>query len=207
MRLVKVIAVILTIVCIGLLIEDALPKSSTIKVCRINSERGDNGSGFFVDDDLVMTATHVLKDCNELYVDGVPVEEVYLFEDHDLALLVVSTPEVEKPFVFGSELEPGAYVMNVSVLCNFTDELVTLWTEGIISTRVFYADIYFEENIFETDFISQPGCSGSVVLNRYNHVIGMVVGYHERHAVCLPAKTLQECLMQYSASLGCISDN
>lgn len=152
---------------------------------------GPVGSGFFVDDNRVMTAAHVVKkhDPNTLSVNGYGIEDVQYFGETDCAVLTVETPEAEESVAF-AESRMGEKIVIKSRLIRREDPDIDLWSSGIVSTPVVYKE-FFKSCVFLSDATQQPGMSGSAVVNKRNKVVGVLLGWSGEFAVCLDIQTVK----------------
>lgn len=134
------------------------------------------GTGFFVDDNLLMTAGHIVEDANRIviqYSDNKMLEaEIWKdANDCDVGLIKVSTPEKEsKVKLVDADIKdkitiignPGGYFPVTSI--------------GIISGKNIEESFFGSNKFLLSDCLTGPGNSGSPVFNRRNNVVGIVIG-------------------------------
>jgi S1-C subfamily serine protease len=147
------------------------------------------GTGFFIDDNKVMTAKHVVEDLGDYKVKGVVVTDMWKSPTQDIAILTVPTPERENKARFSIPIR-GVDVSLVTVLYDQND--VELCLQKNVATDVFKYRGYFNTDVFELDLVPCPGYSGSPVFDGHNRVVGMVLGYHDMRTVCLSGDKLNE---------------
>lgn len=132
------------------------------------------GSGFFIEDRLILTNAHVVKDRDKVEVvfhDGKRVEGKVVeraLDDIDLAL--VEVPDAGRPLELASqgELRVGTWVASVG------HGMGGVWsyTTGMIS------NIYprgADRPVFQTQIPLNPGASGGPIFDRKGKVIGVVM--------------------------------
>lgn len=148
----------------------------------------DIGSGFVVQEGLIVTNKHVVADTqaqyrvfskeNKLY----EVEKIYRDPTNDLAILKVSADKDElKPIELGDSgnLKVGQFVIAIgAALGEFRNTVTT----GVVSGlgRSITAGSPFEgtenlDNVIQTDAAINPGNSGGPLLNSLGQVIGVNV--------------------------------
>mgnify|MGYP001169100091 CR=1 FL=1 len=154
-------------------------KNSIESLVTIELGGGSSGSGFFIDDDLVATNSHVVSGAKSISVitydkGSYEGEVVYDDELYDFALVKINPKNKYKSlpvcrnsslktgdpvFVLGS---PGAAIVEKGYLENSI-------TGGLVSS-VRFVD---EQLFIQTDAAMNPGNSGGPLLNKYGAVVGI----------------------------------
>ena len=154
-------------------------KNSIESLVTIELGGGSSGSGFFIDDDLVATNSHVVSGANSISViayDKASYEGNVVYDDelYDFALVKINPKNKYKSlpvcrnsslktgdpvFVLGS---PGAAIVEKGYLENSI-------TGGLVSS-VRFVD---EQLFIQTDAAMNPGNSGGPLLNKYGAVVGI----------------------------------
>jgi len=136
------------------------------------------GSAVFIDDNLLLTAGHCVKDANNItivYADGRECKAAswYLLDEYitDLGIIRVDTPEIEPKAVF-SNPKVGESVIVIGNPFGYWP----VRTEGIISAVNIDEDFFGEKNLVLTDAAINPGNSGCPVYNKRGYILGIVVG-------------------------------
>ena len=154
-------------------------KNSIESLVTIELGGGSSGSGFFIDDDLVATNSHVVSGAKSISViayDKASYEGEVVYDDelYDFALVKINPKNKYKSlpvcrnsslktgdpvFVLGS---PGAAIVERGYLENSI-------TGGLVSS-VRFVD---EQLFIQTDAAMNPGNSGGPLLNKYGAVVGI----------------------------------
>jgi len=154
-------------------------KNSIESLVTIELGSGSSGSGFFIDDDLVATNSHVVSGAKSISViayDKANYEGEVVYDDelYDFALVKITPKNKYKSlpvcrnsslktgdpvFVLGS---PGAAIVEKGYLENSI-------TGGLVSS-VRFVD---EQLFIQTDAAMNPGNSGGPLLNKYGAVVGI----------------------------------
>ena len=154
-------------------------KNSIESLVTIELGGGSSGSGFFIDDDLVATNSHVVSGAKSISViayDKASYEGEVVYDDelYDFALVKINPKNKYKSlpvcrnnslktgdpvFVLGS---PGAAIVEKGYLENSI-------TGGLVSS-VRFVD---EQLFIQTDAAMNPGNSGGPLLNKYGAVVGI----------------------------------
>ena len=154
-------------------------KNSIESLVTIELGSGSSGSGFFIDDDLVATNSHVVSGAKSISViayDKANYEGEVVYDDelYDFALVKINPKNKYKSlpvcrnsslktgdpvFVLGS---PGAAIVEKGYLENSI-------TGGLVSS-VRFVD---EQLFIQTDAAMNPGNSGGPLLNKYGAVVGI----------------------------------
>ncbi len=157
----------------------AIFKNSIQSLATIELGNGSSGSGFFIDNDLIATNSHVVsgeKDISVITYDKGSHEGEVVYDDelYDFALVKINSPNKYEPlpvcrnstlktgdpiYVLGS---PGAAIVDKGYLENSI-------TGGLVSS-VRYVD---EQLFIQTDAAMNPGNSGGPLLNKYGAVVGI----------------------------------
>lgn len=142
---------------------------------------GAMGTGFLVEPDLVMTASHVIAGARTVSLqseNGALVDGIVIGADdsHDVALIRLGTRSTATPLSLESQLpERGAEIAVVGY--PFGVQLARI-SQGVMSglpEPVSYADQEVER-AFTTDAATNGGNSGGPALNAQGKVIGLISG-------------------------------
>jgi len=157
------------------------PEAVKIKVQGIYfSDWGESwqGSAVFIEDNLLLTAGHCVKDANDITIidkNGKEYKAVswYLVDEYitDLGIIEVNTPEIEPKAKFSSP-KVGEKVIAIGNPFGYWP----VRTEGIVSAINIDDDFFGEKNLFLIDAATNPGNSGGPVYNKKGNILGIVVG-------------------------------
>lgn len=172
----------------SLLYESALPDIVTISTTDIFGMMS-VGAGFFIEDDLLITAKHVIQDANSvdvIYRSGLTTNAINWnspFDDIDIGIVRVKTIKREKKANF-SVVRQGEIVRVIGSPFAYPFVL----TAGIVASSE--VDILYFGNCkyILIDCRVNPGNSGCPVLDSKNRVIGMVIGYIGNLGVVIPSR-------------------
>ncbi|MFH1561058.1 MAG: trypsin-like peptidase domain-containing protein [Patescibacteria group bacterium] len=168
----------------------------------------DIGSGFVVDQGLIVTNKHVVSDVAAKYriIDKegqeYPVEAIYRDPANDLAILKAS---IELPsLVLGSsdQLRVGQLVVAIGTALGEFRHTVTTGVisglgRGITAGSALEGYVEQIDNVIQTDAAINPGNSGGPLLDSANQVIGVnvaVAGGAENIGFAIPIEVVKESL-------------
>ncbi|RUM93545.1 MAG: hypothetical protein DSZ28_07920 [Thiothrix sp.] len=171
------------------------------------------GTGFFLDNGLIVTNQHVIEDARSIKIEAVATKEKFEVElaaipslKFDLAVLKFSSDEERQRFerINGSitplewaqweEAQPG---QEVSVL-GFGNSNQLVATQGIISNWEPRYDAYQRRldqvTLIRTDAAVNPGNSGGPVVSTSGHIVGISARYGagENIGLLIPFSTAKQ---------------
>jgi S1-C subfamily serine protease len=147
-------------------------KSYTAVISKVNPNDTSYafGSGFYVKENIVCTAAHVLVNKNN-YVNGELAKVLYKNDKADIALLQVETKETPVPFS-NTPINIGDTIYSYGNSGCYLNSL----TKGIVNhtCRVMYENNKTIRMVFQHQIPVYPGGSGGAILNENFEVVGMV---------------------------------
>jgi len=194
----KVVAVLVLLLSIGLFVNELKLRRGPVPVIVIveSPDLGLWGNGFFIQDDLVMTAYHLIADSNMVFIDGQAAQVYWSEPNQDLALLKVETLRVE-PRVKFAKFKPGLHpVRCLTKLHEFVE--VQFEIQGN-TAAIDVNDVRTSSKpVTYLDMTCQPGFSGSPVLDSYGRVVGLVSSLYHRLVICIPVERRKEWRSNYT---------
>ena len=139
-----------------------------------------NGSGVFIEDDVILTAAHCLEGVNSLTIklrDGTTLKssDFYIDEEEDIAFVFVKADELGITKISSVSVDIGDSVYLVGAPGG--GPFIFSLTKGIVS----HLDRDFPnmgwEDLLQTDAEGGPGSSGGPLYNLDGKLIGMYVGH------------------------------
>jgi len=196
-KVTKVVAVLILFLFIGLFVNELKLRRGPVPVIAIVESRdlGIWGNGFFIQDDLVLTAYHLIAGSNMVFIDGQAAQVYWSEPNQDLALLKVRTSKVE-PKVKFAKLKPG--LRPVRCLTKLHEpEGVQIEIQGN-TAAIDVNDVWASSRpVTYLDMTCQPGFSGSPVLDNYDRVVGLVSSSYLRLVICIPIERRKEWQSNY----------
>ena len=135
-----------------------------------------SGTGFVVNKDYVLTAAHVLEDCDRASIrykhKGIDTDMVAIDSTNDLGLLLV-----EKPFEQTAKLRSGKSIRLGDTVVNYGYPLFRELSDhakisrGVINSLAGWGN---DSRHIQYDAPTQPGNSGGPVLDLSGNVVGIV---------------------------------
>lgn len=166
-------------------------------------DKSGDGSGVFIDDDVILTAAHVLEHPGltiEL-VNGTVLEanDFYIDDKEDVGFIFVEANEVSIAKISSLPVSIGNTVFLVGR--PFDDIFKFSLTKGIIS----HLDRDFPnmdwKDLLQTDVTGGPGSSGGPLYNSDGDLVGMYVGHTDGGgqgiSLCEDAKSILEAYQRY----------
>ena len=151
------------------------PMDSVVKLEVNSANKYDNwsGTGFFVADDLIMTAGHVVENANEVWIiwpDGKKHKAVFWYQETeaDLSIIYIQTPQIEKTATF-DEAEIGETVWALGGPFGVFPVL----SKGIVSAIDMPDDFICSKNMIIADCAINPGNSGGPLFDKDNNILGV----------------------------------
>jgi len=129
----------------------------------------------FIDDDVILTAAHVLKqpDLTIELIDGttLKVNDFYIYDKEDVGFIFVDANElhIAKISVIYGDIGDTVYLVGTP----YHPDLKFTITEGILSHLD--RDVFHWEDLLQTDAESGPGSSGGPLYDSKGRVIGICV--------------------------------
>lgn len=175
----------------------------------------DIGSGFIIDNGLVVTNKHVVEDTRADYQvitkDGqkLEVKKIYRDPNNDIAILKVDDlPDNSVVMGDSDQLEVGQFVIAIGTALG---EFPNTVTTGVISGlgRGIQAGDYFGssaeqlDNVIQTDAAINPGNSGGPLLNSSGQVIGVNVAMAQggqNIGFALPINTVKKVIENFETT-------
>lgn len=165
------------------------------------------GTGFILfNEGLIVTNYHVVKNCEEVVVNGREFEKttakVVFIDPHlDVAFIESPVPAVDGPVLSDREVNEGDTVLAIGHPMGFKYTS----TSGIISkTERDYNGIKY----FQIDAAINPGNSGGPLINSEGEIIGVntfIIRDAESLAFSLPFTYIKECFESYSSLKGSVA--
>ena len=168
----------------------------------------DIGSGFIVEEGLIVTNKHVVADTSAKYkvIDKdnnvYSVEAIYRDPVNDLAILKINTKLPSLELGDSDQLRVGQLVIAIgTALGEFrhtvTTGVVSGLGRGIVAGSLFQGYVERLDNVIQTDAAINPGNSGGPLLNSAGQVIGVnvaVAGGAENIGFAIPINVVKESL-------------
>lgn len=188
--------------------EPNLPKlyrqtSSAVVKIKVDSNYDEwEGTGIFIEDDLILTAGHIVDNANEVWIiwsDGKKHKAVdwYKETEADLGIVYIRTPEREKRLRFDN-----AVIGEEAWTCGNSLGYGWVLSKGVVSvSNIDFEDNFFgNKNVFFIDTATNPGNSGGPIFNKNGEILGILVGgfYNTQGMnIVIPAKICQLTLDKY----------
>jgi len=194
----KKLIVLLVLLFVGLLVNELKLRRGPVPVIVIVESRdlGIWGNGFFIQDDLVLTAYHLIADSNMVFIDGQAAQVYWSEPNQDLALLKVKTPKVE-PEVKFAKLKTRLHPVRCLSKLRGPEE-VQIEIQGS-TAAVDVNDVRASSKpVIYLDMTCQPGFSGSPILDDHSKVVGLVSSSYHRLVICIPVERKKEWQSNYT---------
>jgi S1-C subfamily serine protease len=196
----------------------AAPKTTTQDLYReeigcvvkvIDIVNRDEGSGTFISDDLVMTAGHVVKDANFVYIetsDGILYVsgDIYFLPTNygDIAFIRVKTLARERQLEF-SDAVCGELTLIIGNPVGIFPSFMTSYVSKLNTT----VPGLNNNPLLQVDCGFIPGMSGGALFNLQGKIVGMAVGSttgggSKEIGFCLPSKAILKYLKGYKDASG-----
>jgi len=162
------------------------------------------GSGVVIDDGIILTARHIVKDAEEAYIttdDGTKIHATRFIEadDTDLGLIIFDCNDMPpksrlsffKPFVGQNVFGTGSRF-----------GLHNSFFQGFVGSAKRFIPFFGGKGLIQLDIAGNPGDSGCPVFNRWGNVVGILVGgrrYADGVTYIVPSKIAKLFLNQYYA--------
>ncbi len=135
------------------------------------------GTGFFIDDNLIVTNYHVINGAQEIKVTTYDKKEhniLYVMGyDETLDIAILAIDETYEPLVLNQHvIEVGETVYTLGSSLGLTDT----FSNGIVSNVSRYLD---SVEYVQTNAAISKGNSGSPLLNEYGEVLGIITLYYD----------------------------
>lgn len=139
-----------------------------------------NGSGVFIDDDVILTAAHCIEGEKSIPIklsDGTKLKSknFYIDEKEDIGFIFVKAKELHIAKITSVSVNIGdpVYLVGRPQDDNFEFSL----TKGIISHTDRDLPYFGWKDLLQTDAEGGPGSSGGPLYNSDGNLVGMYVGY------------------------------
>jgi len=152
-------------------------------------------SGVIVDDGIILTARHVVKDADKIWItldDGTQLvsTEFYEAEDTDLGLIIFDA----------NDAPPEARLSFFEPFIGQTYGLFNSFFKGFVGAKDRLVYYFGSKRMIQLDLAGNPGDSGCPVFNRFGRIAGIVVGGRpDGITFIVPAKTCRLFLNVYYA--------
>jgi len=151
------------------------PEVVKIEVISINGDKWE-GSGVFVQDDIILTAGHVVQDADLIditYLNGnvVYASSWYKEDNVNIGFIKVNTWKKESILRF-TKPKVGQTVIAIGNPFGY----YPVMTKGIVSATDIYIPFFGINKLIITDCAANPGNSGCPLLTKSNKLVGMVIG-------------------------------
>lgn len=150
------------------------PRPTVVKI-EVESVYGRNwqGSGVFVNDDLILTAGHIVEDAKNIWItwsDGRRHKAVNWYEESeaDLGIIYIRTIEKESKAKFDNAIV-GEEVWALGSPFG----VFPILTKGIISAISMPDDYMHQKNMIITDCAVNPGNSGCPLFDKNGNILGI----------------------------------
>lgn len=166
---------------------------AVVKIKVESNYSGWEGTGIFVEDDLILTAGHVVDNANEIWIiwsDGRKHKAINWYKETevDLGIIYIRTLEKEKRLRFDKAIVGE----EVYALGN-PFAVFPVLTKGIISAIDMPDDFGLTKNMLITDCPTNPGNSGCPLFNKNGNILGICswgyrysqgMNYYVRAKIC-----------------------
>lgn len=172
----------------------------------------DIGTGFVVDNNMIVTNKHVVADTQSQYkiIDNnnkeYTVSKIYRDPSNDLALLQVDIPNL-KPLALGdsNNLKVGQYVVAIGTALGQFRHTVTTGVisglgRGIQAGDPLAGAVEHLDNVIQTSAAINPGNSGGPLINSAGQVIGVNVAVAENAqsvGFAIPINVIKDSLSNF----------
>lgn len=179
--------VIATLILLVSLATFALPETSypnkyenMVNASVVIYDRTGGGSGVFIDDDVILTAAHMLKNASFLNIklsDGTVLRsnDFYIDKEADIGFIFVDANELCIATVSSVPVRLGDSVYLVGAPQNKLYAFTL--TKGIVSHLDRDIPEWKWNDLIQTDAEGGPGSSGGPLYDSDGHLVGMYVGH------------------------------
>ena len=160
-------------------------------------------SGVIIDDDIILTAKHVIEGADKIVIttiDGVEFtsKEFVEADDIDLGLIIFDANDMLQSNITRLPSFIGQTVFGIG--CRFN--LNHSFFKGVIGTVSRSVPFFGDKNLMQLDIAGNRGDSGCPIYNRWGGIVGILVGgktYADGVTFIVPAKICRLFLNQYKA--------
>jgi S1-C subfamily serine protease len=205
-RLVIILSLFVLVGIVGFiqLLPDSKPYVVLIRAMDGNDVKW-SGSGCFICKDLILTAGHVVKDTKEfeIILPNGKIRPGFFAYQEDPNLTDVGFIRVRGDYPTSRFGKSPHLAQDVWIAGYAMAEMPLTLTKGIVSCTNRDIDFFGRINQLQVDSASWPGHSGSPVLDRHNHIVGILIGglqYCDSWSICVDIRVIKLSLAKYDAA-------
>lgn len=196
--LIIIMFILLTIVAFAG-IQEQLENSVVLKVIQTKTlpdgtklSRPMFGSGVLTANGYVLTAAHIVKGVNEIYItyyDGKAEISKLLYLDHTFDLGLVEVKRIGNPVVLGPPAQVGDRVFGIGSIYKHIQHYYRSGVVGFLDFKCVWSPDVPYYLAFVTDMYAAPGSSGGAVYHD-DKLVGIISGKMECLTFCVPVRNI-----------------